>query len=56
MRETRITDKYNSGKVWIIRHYNTGHYYINQEIKGKKLNKRFVRRTKKQLAEIGLAA
>lgn len=56
MKETRITDQYNSGKVWIIRHYTTGHYYINQEIKGRLLNKRFIRRTKKQLTEMGLAA
>ena len=56
MTITKITDKYNSSKVWIIKHYGSGHYYINQEIKGRILNKKYVRRTKKQLIEMGLAA
>lgn len=32
----RIIDRYNSRKVWIIKRYKCGHYYLNQEICGRK--------------------
>lgn len=32
----RITDRYNSQKIWIIKRYADGHYYLNQEICGRK--------------------
>lgn len=36
MKVTRIQDKYNPDKVWMIKRYLCGTFYVNQEIKGQK--------------------
>ena len=33
MKVTRIQDKYNPDKVWMIKRYLCGTFYVNQEIK-----------------------
>lgn len=48
----RISDRFNSKKVWLIKRYPSGNYYINQEICGKTFYDGFVRVTKKFLADI----
>lgn len=52
MTITRIIDEYNPDKIWVIKRYADGHYYLNQEIKGRKLNRKFYRVTKWQLDAI----
>lgn len=37
MKVTRIQDKYNPDKVWMIKRYLCGTFYVNQEIKGDEL-------------------
>lgn len=32
MKVTRIQDKYNPDKVWMIKRYLCGTFYVNQEI------------------------
>lgn len=46
MTITKITDKYNPHKVWVIKHYPCGHFYINQEISNRLFYKAFQRATK----------
>lgn len=50
-----IVDKYNPDKIWIVKRYKSGNYYINQKIKGNKFYKSFQRSTAKSLRDIGLA-
>ncbi len=52
MNITRITDRYNPAKVWLIKRYPSGNYYINQEICGRTFYDGFVRTTAKRLAEL----
>ena len=52
MKTVYINDRYNPNKVWIIKHYTDGHYYINQSIKGMIIYKSFQRTTKKLLIDI----
>ena len=52
MKINRITDRYNDKKVWLIKRYRSGNYYINQEICGRTFYDGFVRTTAKQLAGI----
>lgn len=52
MTITKIIDKFNPEKIWIIKHYRCGHYYINQTICNKKFYKGFVKTTKKHINEI----
>ena len=35
MKVTRIQDKYNPDKVWMIKRYLCGTFYVNQEIKAR---------------------
>lgn len=49
---TRIIDKYNNRKVWLVKHYADGHYTVNQEIDSHILYSRFQRMTKMQLEAI----
>ena len=37
MTITKIQDKYNSSKVWLIKRYSRGEYYLSQAIDGKRL-------------------
>lgn len=46
MTITRIQDKYNPNKVWIVKRYKCGHYYVNQEICGRLFYHRFTRMKK----------
>lgn len=52
MPTTRIPDRLNPNKVWLIKRYPSGNYYINQEICGKTFYNGFVRVTKKYLADL----
>ena len=56
MKVTRIQDKYNPDKVWMIKRYLCGTFYVNQEIKGQKLYDRDGRMTKRMLVSIGVLA
>ena len=47
MKVTRIQDKYNPDKVWMIKRYLCGTFYVNQEIKGQKFYDRDRRMTKR---------
>lgn len=44
------------GKVWVIKKYFCGTFYVNQEIKGEKFYDRDRRMTKKMLVSIGVLA
>ena len=52
MKTVYINDRYNSNKIWFIKHYKDGHYYVNQSIKGMIMYKSFQRITKKLLIDI----
>lgn len=52
MKITQVQDRYNSQKVWLIKRYRSGNYYINQKICGRTFYDGFVRTTAKHLAEI----
>lgn len=54
MRTLKITDKWNSEKVWVVKIYKCGTVYVNQEVKGKMLGRKFARMTIRQLKEIGV--
>jgi len=54
MTTTRIQDKWNSSKVWVIRHYSNGHYTANQEISGKLFYSKFSPITLRHITSIGL--
>ena len=56
MQITRIADKWNPEKVWVIKKYFCGTFYVNQEIKGEKFYDRDRRMTKKMLVSIGVLA
>lgn len=49
-----IQDKHNPDKVWVVKRYLCGTYYVNQEIKGQKFYNRDRRMTKRMLASIGV--
>lgn len=51
MKVTRIQDKYNPDKVWMIKRYLCGTFYVNQEIKGQKFYDRDRRMTKRMLVK-----
>ena len=52
MNITRVQDRYNSQKVWLIKRYRSGNYYLNQQICGRTFYDGFVRTTAKHLAGI----
>lgn len=52
MKTYSIQDKYNNSKVWIIKVYDKGEVFYNQEIKGIKVNSRFQRTTKAWINEV----
>jgi hypothetical protein len=52
MNKTKVQDKYNKDKMWLIKMYEGGGIYYNQENKGKKLNRKYQRTTKKWLKDI----
>lgn len=52
MTITRIIDKYNPCKVWIIKRTKCGHFYVNQEISGKMFYKGYRRMTKRYIKEV----
>jgi len=56
MKIKRIIDKYNHSKIWVIKLYKGGAVYVNQEIKGYKVSKKFTRMTMKGLRNIGVIA
>jgi len=48
----RVHDMHNHDKVWIIKRYRCGHYYVNQEICGRLFYPKFQRMTKEQINSI----
>ena len=54
MKTIKITDYRNLDKVWIIKRYRSGNYYLNQIITGKQYYRKFIRTTKEYLQVIGL--
>ena len=48
----RKQDNRNPKKVWLIKHYDDGHYAVNQEVDGKVLYKRYQRMTRKQIKSV----
>lgn len=54
MKTMRIQDQYNPDKVWLIRRYTGGNYYVNQEVKGMKMYSRDRRMTARLLKSIGV--
>lgn len=52
MKITRIQDRWNDKKVWLIKRYRSGNYYLNQQICGRTFYNGFVRTSAKHLAEI----
>jgi hypothetical protein len=42
MNKIKVQDKYNKNKVWLIKTYEGGPIYYNQENKGQRLNKRYL--------------
>lgn len=52
MKIMRVADKYHPYKVWIIKRYDCGHYYVNQEIRGKVAFKSFCRISKRYLIDV----
>jgi|GEM_PF-4751446 len=49
---TRITDPFNPSKVWVVKHYGCGNYYVNQEVCGRQFNHRYVRVTLRHLRDV----
>lgn len=49
---TRIVDRWNPRKVWLIKRYADGHFALNQEVGGRVLYSRFVRASKQRIDEI----
>ena len=47
----RVQDQYNENKVYIVKVYNCGHTYVNQEIKGDIIYSKFIKTTKSHLKE-----
>lgn len=54
MNLERIVDKYNTYKVWLIKRYKCGTYYLNQEFDGRVCKGGYIRVTKKHLKGMGL--
>lgn len=52
MNIIRCIDRWNENKVWIIKHYSDGHYYVNQEIRGKIFYNKFQRSTRRFINSI----
>lgn len=47
-----IQDVWNRGKFWLVKYTKCGHYYINQTIKGKKVNRGFSKVNRNHVMEI----
>lgn len=48
----RVLCPYDSSKVYVIKRYECGHYYLNQEISGILFNKRFVKTSRYWINEL----
>ena len=48
----RLQDKWNSQKVWIIKRYADGHFYLNQEINGKLFYARWTKTSRSYLENL----
>lgn len=49
MKTWELLDKYNPLKIWVIKRYKCGHYYVNQKICGRMYYDRFSKTTRRQL-------
>lgn len=54
MTINRIQDKYNSNKTWLVKRSKCGHYYVNQEICGRKFYTAYSRSTRRFLTAVGI--
>ncbi len=54
MSITKVVDRYNQNKIWLVKKYSSSNYYINQSISGRTFYKAFRRTTKKHLKDIGV--
>ncbi len=48
----RVSCPYNHNKIFLIKKYQCGHYYLNQEVCGYVFNRRYVRTSKRWIEEI----
>ena len=48
----RIVCPYNNYKIFVIKHYDDGHYYWNAEVSGYMKNSRFTRTSKRWIKEV----
>ncbi len=49
---TRHPDRYNPGKVWLVKRYADGHYGLNQEIAGRIFYPAYQRTTREHIEQI----
>lgn len=54
MEVIKIQDRFNPDKIWVLRRYTSGNYYVNQEIKGQRMYNKDRRMTAKFLKSIGV--
>jgi hypothetical protein len=54
MKITKIVDKYNENKIWIVKKYSHSEIYLNQEINGKLFYNKYQKSSKKNLKNIGI--
>lgn len=48
----RVPCPYNQNKIFLIKRYPCGHYYLNQEVCGFVFNSRYVRVSRRWIEEI----
>lgn len=48
----RVPCPYNNNKIFLIKHYTCGHYYLNQEVRGYVFNRRYVKTSLRWIREI----
>lgn len=48
----RVPCPYSNSKVYVIKRYKCGHYYLNEEISGFLFNRRFVKTSKHWITEL----
>ena len=49
---TRVTDRWNPKKVWLLKHYADGHYMLNQEIAGRRFYGSYQRSSRGKIGKI----
>lgn len=54
MKILEFVDMFNSNKIWIVKEYKCGHFYMNQSIGGVIFYKKFVRVNRSWLNQLFL--